>query len=96
MVKELRHVDVSGNPELRRLAEEVALSGKPVVLADGGRDLATVSPAKRSSRAMIQKPSKADVKASREAAGSWVDVDVEDFMRYVYEGRQSSKPPVDL
>ena len=95
-MKKPRHVDVSENPELRRLAEEVASSGNPVVLADGVRDLATVSPASGSNRAMILKPSKADVLASQKAAGSWVDVDVEEFMRYVYEGRQSSKPPVDL
>ena len=96
MVKPIRHVDVSGNAELLRLAEEVASTGESVVLQKDSVELATLEPATPGRKWQPKRPTAADIEAFRSAAGSWSDVDVDEFMKYVYEGRQSSKPPVDL
>jgi len=92
----VKHVDVSNNLELLSLAEEVARTGETIVLQKDSKDLATVVPTTGAPKWRPTKPTEADVTASRSTAGSWADVDVEEFMRYVYEGRRSSKPPVDL
>jgi hypothetical protein len=96
MVEELRHVDVSDRPELRDLAEEVARSGVGLVLQENGRALATISPMTPRRKFKPTKKTKAQLEAFWSSAGGWADVDVDEFMKYVYEGRQSSKPPVDL
>jgi hypothetical protein len=97
MVKQLRHVDVSDNPELMRLAEEVAQSGDSVMLTKGSKDLATISPTSPSGRRLKPRElSPVDLEAFNSSAGGWADVDVDEFMKRVYEGRQSSKPRVDL
>jgi hypothetical protein len=97
MVKEMRHVDVSNNPELKRLAEEVAESGIGLVLHDANTKLATVLPAKTTSqRRRGRERTEADVEAFRSAAGSWSDLDTEEIKRWIYAGRESSRPPVDL
>jgi hypothetical protein len=95
MVKQLRHIDVSDEPDLKDLAEEVARSGVGLILQENGRMLATVSPV-AGSKFKPSKKTKAELEAFWSSAGSWADVDVDEFMKYVYEGRQSSKPPVDL
>jgi hypothetical protein len=97
MVKELRRLDVSKIPELQRLAQEVADSGEGLVLRDNDTDLAMVAPVK--TRARGRRPrerTQADVEAFRSAAGSWADVDTEELKRWIYTGRESSRPPVDL
>ena len=94
MVKQVRRIDVSKSADLRRLAEEVAASGESVILEENSLELATIVPSTAKWRP--KKPTKEDIEAFRSAAGSWHDVDVDEFMKYIYEGRQSSKPPVDL
>jgi hypothetical protein len=44
MAKELRPIDISGSPELLRLAQEVEASGEPRLLRRKDRDLAVVMP----------------------------------------------------
>jgi hypothetical protein len=46
MARVLRSLDVSDQPELLRLAEEVSASGQPRVLRRDSEDLAIISPAK--------------------------------------------------
>lgn len=41
---EIMHIDVAGDPELVRLAEELHRTGQPRVLRASGRDLAIVLP----------------------------------------------------
>jgi hypothetical protein len=44
MPRELRPIDVSNQPELRRIAEEVYISQQPRVLRRGAEDLAILRP----------------------------------------------------
>jgi hypothetical protein len=37
-----------------------------------------------------------DDEAFLSAAGSWSDVDIDEFLKDIYESRRSSRPPVDL
>jgi hypothetical protein len=96
MVKQLRHIDVSKNPDLLRLAEEVAQTGDSVILEKDSTQLATVAPVGSAAKWRPKIPTSAEIEASKAAAGTWSDVDIDEFMKYIYEGRQSSKPPVDL
>ena len=97
VVKQIRHLDVSGNAELLKLAESVAQSGDSVVLADCERDLATIEPVAPTPKRVIPRHlSPDDVEAFNSSAGGWADVDVDEFMVHVYEGRSRAKPRVDL
>lgn len=90
MVKEMRRLDVLGSPELSRLAEEVVKSGVGVVLHDAERDLAIIEPAPKRSRRKAREKTQAELEAFWSAAGSWADVDVDEFMKRVYEARDAS------
>lgn len=37
-----------------------------------------------------------DDEAFLSAAGGWSDVDIDEFLKDIYESRRSSRPPVDL
>jgi len=50
MSAELQRVDVSGSPELLRLAEEIQRSGHGRVLTRGDEPLVTVQPTRHPSR----------------------------------------------
>jgi hypothetical protein len=52
MTAEPVYLDISGNAELKALAEEVRRSGRPRVLREGGRDIAVLSPAEAHSPAL--------------------------------------------
>ncbi len=59
MARELKSIDVSGQPELRRLAEEVYATQEPRVLQRDNQDLAILRPARearapRSKRALTR------------------------------------------
>jgi hypothetical protein len=88
MVKEMRRVDVTKNAELLRLAQEVADTGDGVILQTEGTDLVTMLPAATRPTGIRRKRSKADLEAFWASAGSWADVDVDEFLRNVYEGRE--------
>jgi hypothetical protein len=98
MAKEAKPVDISTEPALLRLAEEVVSSGEPRVLRRDNEDLVMVSPVRRSRppRSKVT-PSKADYDAFLSSAGSWNDVDTEALKRNIAESRRlSSRSPVDL
>lgn len=92
--KEAKHIDISGMPDLLRLAEEIKRTGEFIVLCQKGEKLAALSPIKkRSKRAKTE----ADWEAFLSSFGSWKDVDTEAFKRANYESRSiSSRPPVEL
>ena len=60
MTREALSVDVSGNPELLSLAQEVKRSGKPRVLRADGEELARVSPAIPRRRSLKGRPTFAE------------------------------------
>jgi hypothetical protein len=99
MARELAAVDVTNDPELLRLAEEVRQSGKPRLLRRGGEDLAVLSPVGRVTRRTSRKAktyTKADDDAFLASAGAWTDFDLEAFLKRNEESRALSRPPVEL
>ena len=96
MVKELRRIDVYKVYELKRLAKEVVETGEALVLCDRDIDLAVISPVKPTSRTRrrVREQAAADVDAFHSSAGSWADVDVEAFMKYVYDARDRGVRPL--
>jgi hypothetical protein len=98
MAEDHQTMDISNNPDLLRLVEEVRRSNSPLVLRQDDQEIAVILPLangkpRRGKRAKTQ----ADYEAFLAAAGSWKDVDVEAFKAYIRERRDaSSRPPVDL
>lgn len=98
MAHEREPLDISHNPDLLRLAEEVRRSNTPRVLRAENRDLAVVvpvaEPLKRTSKRV---KTDADYQAFLDSAGSWGDVDTDAFKHYIRERRDAgSRPPVEL
>jgi len=92
-----KHVDISDEPELARLAEEVHQSRQPQILRRAGQDLAIVLPIEESSGQRRRRKTPADVAAFRDAAGSWATVDTDQLVEDIRESRRRSmRPPVDL
>lgn len=98
MVSGRETIDISKSPDLLRLAEEVRRSNTPRVLRADNQDVAVMMPVadtKRSKRKRVK--TDADYQAFLGSAGSWADVDTEEFKHYIRERRDtSSRPPVDL
>ena len=98
MAQERDTLDISHNPDLLRLAEEVRRSNTPRVLRADNEDVAVVMPVadhpkKKGKRAKTD----ADYQAFLDSAGSWDDVDVDEFKRYIRERRDAgNRPPVEL
>lgn len=101
MARELRPLDIDDMPELSRIADEVEKTGEARILRRGNQDLGVVIMRSPVTRARKRRPAskrvtEEDIAAFRSSAGSWKDVDIEAFKAYIYEGRQSSKPPLNL
>jgi hypothetical protein len=98
MVSDRETVDISKSPDLLRLVEEVRRSNTPRVLRADNEDVAVLIPVaetKRPKRKRVK--TDADYRAFLDSAGSWADVDTEEFKRYIRERRDaSSRPPVEL
>jgi hypothetical protein len=90
--------DISNMPDLVRIVEEVKTTKQPRILKRDSEPVALLMPmdSTRPSKKKRTK-SKADYEAFRAAAGSWKDVDVEQFKKNIYESRRrSTRPPVEL
>jgi hypothetical protein len=99
MTRELTPIDVSHVPDLLRIVEEVADSGKPRLLRRGNEDVAIIMPIKATTlrRRSPRKKTEADYEAFLSSAGTWNDGDIDEFLRENYESRKRSvRPPVDL
>ena len=96
MTNELAPIDISNVPDLMRLAEEVAASGKPRVLRREDVDIAILMPVAAVRQRKVRVKTEADYEAFRAAAGSWEDVDTDRLIEDIYTSRRSSRPPVDL
>ena len=81
--------DLNTSPEVLRLAEEVQASGKPRALRHDGEVLAVLVPApvRKSNRLQKRSLSSQDVADFRAAAGTWSDMDVDQFLDDVYAAR---------
>jgi hypothetical protein len=89
------HIDVSGSPELLRLAEEVRATNTPRVLSRNHEPIAVVVPLRR--HPSPRRPSPEDVAATISSAGAWKDlVDAEELKRQIREARSDHRPPIEL
>ena len=78
MAGAVKVVDVSDDPELLRLAEEVHRTHEPRILQRDGEALALLVPVgPTGARHSRKRRTSADEQAFRSAAGSWRDVDSE-------------------
>ncbi|MGH2458706.1 MAG: hypothetical protein ACRDIY_07550 [Chloroflexota bacterium] len=53
MAREVKYIDISDNPDLLRIVEEVRSSREPRVLRQGNQDVAIVRPVKRLAKRRI-------------------------------------------
>ncbi len=102
MAKEFEALDISDNPDLLRLAEEVRRSKVARVLQRHGEDVAIVMPppnssGRRTKGTAIKRKSQADMEAFLSSAGGWKDVDTDRLKADIYESRRlSTRPRPDL
>src|SRR5947209_3613477 len=97
MAEHTRRIDVSDEPALLRLAEEVQSSNEPRVLRRDGEDLAMVVPIPPRGRSRPKARTAADYAAFRRAAGSWADVDTDRLIDDIYATRRrSNRPSIEL
>src|SRR3712207_5451270 len=99
MARALHPIDISNTPDLIRLVEEVAESGKPRVLRRADEDVAVLLPVKKGAarRRTGRTKTTADYAAFRSSAGGWKDVDVDTLLKDIYASRAiSTRPPVDV
>jgi hypothetical protein len=96
MAARIDTLDIDAMPELARLADEVAATGRPRSLMRDGVEIAVLQPAP-AARRRRRKPSAKDVEAFRASAGSWKDIDTDRLLADIYASRDMSpRPPVDL
>ncbi len=89
MAADTTPIDISKNPELLRLAEEVEATNKPRLLKRDDTPIALLSPVKK------KQSSQAKSKAIKEAlalAGAWGDRDWNEVEDELDRIRHSSKP----
>lgn len=103
MVTESETIDISNNPDLLRVVEEMRRRNAPAVLTKGNEDVAVVTlivgmPKGAAKRPHGRRKSQADIDAFLSAAGGWKDlVDTEKLKQDLAESRaHSSRPPIDL
>ncbi len=101
MARAPQPIDISADPTLMRLAEEVATSGTPRVLRRDGEDVAVLMPVRgRSPLRRVRRRTKthADHEAFLASAGAWADlVDTEQLKADIAASRAgSSRPPIEL
>ena len=92
-------IDISNMPDLVRIVEEVKTTKQPRILKRDSEPVAVLMPMETTGRNKKKrvKP-KADYGAFRAAAGSWKDVDIEQFKANIYESRRrtNTRPPIKL
>jgi hypothetical protein len=92
-------IDISANPELLRIAEEVAATKTPRELKRDNQTVAVIMPATtKQARRKTRVKTKADYEAFRSAAGGWKDVDTDKLLADIYADRKrsNSRPPIKL
>lgn len=92
-------LDISAMPELRRVAEEVARTGRVRVLTENGKVVAEIVPLGRLKPRKLtpRPPIEAQLDAFRRSAGGWKDVDTDRLLTDIYASRdQAGRPPFEL
>lgn len=90
-------IDISHDPELLKLAEEVHTMHEPRILRRNDEDLAVLMPVGPKRKRRRRAKTKADYEAFRGAASSWKDVDTNKLIADIYESRRHAfRPPVEL
>jgi hypothetical protein len=98
MPEAYKPIDISNDPELLKLAEEVHTTHTPRVLRRDDEDLAVLMPVPKKAKRRRKEKTEKDLEASRASAGGWKDlVDTDKLIADIYESRRhSSRPPVEL
>jgi hypothetical protein len=98
MPEAYKPIDISNDPELLKLAEEVHTTHEPRILRRDDEDLAVLMPVTPKRTRRRQEKTKADYEAFHASAGGWKDlVDTDKLIADIYESRRhSSRPPVEL
>ena len=98
MAKDMNYIDISGVPDLLRIAEEVRTTRKPHMLRRDSEDMAVLIPVTPTRHKAKRPKTRADYDAFRAAAGGWEGlVDTDKLIADIYESRRlSTKPPIDL
>ena len=94
MAEEATAIDISSMPEVARLAQEVAKTGRPHVLRQEDRDVAVLSPARpRRGRLKGKAVTQADIDAALSVAGAWRDwINPDEFKRERRELQVHDRP----
>lgn len=97
MTRELQSIDISNSPDLLRLAREIQVSREGRVLRRNGEDVAILLPVRKPATKRSRKKSRESAyEAFRAAAGSWADVDIDQFLKDNARSRRiSSRPRVE-
>ena len=92
MATDITQIDISNNPELLRLAEEVKATHKPRILKRNSETVAMITPVKQ---AMKQSKSRTHYKAFLAVAGSLKGlIDAEKLKKDIYESRKITTRPL--
>ena len=103
MATQRETIDISNNPDLLRVVEEMRARNASAVLTNGNENVAVITPVAKISMHDKKRPhgrqkTQADIDAFLSAAGGWKDlVDTEQLKRDIAVSRaRSSRPPPDL
>ncbi len=96
MTEDMLVVDISYEPNLVYLAEEVQLTQTGRLLRRNGEDIALLLPVPAKQQRNQQTKTQADREAFHRAAGSWQDADTEQLLAEMRESCQSVSSPVDV
>ena len=92
MVRAAQILDINDLPEVARLAREVAANHQRVVLRDGDRDVAVITPA-QPARRRGRRISQSDIEAALGTAGAWEGlVDFDQLKRELREAQWDDRP----
>lgn len=87
-IYDLIPTDVNGLADLLRLAEQVRDTGEPRVLEHDGEEIAVLLPVHVAKDLGFRRPrTRTDVADGLRAAGSWSEIDAEDFTEAIYASR---------
>ena len=94
MAKDMNYIDISGVPDLLRIAEEVRTTRKPHMLRRDSEDMAVLIPVTPTRQKAKRTKTRADYDAFRAAAGGWKDIDTDALIEHIYRARkEGSRPP---
>lgn len=88
--------EIESLDDLRRIAADVQQDNRPRLVSIAGGGNITLSPARKKRRKLTpEEKAKADEEAFLSTAGALAgEIDYDEFMRRVREGRSSRRPPV--